>query len=74
MEEGGNRSDIKKLSVAERILLVEDICNSIAADQEALNVTEAQRVELARRIVSHHASPGEGAPWEEVENRLKAAQ
>ena len=36
-------SEIRKLSVAERMLIVEEIWDSIAADQELMEVTEAQK-------------------------------
>jgi putative addiction module component (TIGR02574 family) len=67
-------SEIKKLSVAERILMVQEIWDSIAAEQESLQVTEAQKAELDRRIASHDKSPNEGNSWEEIKRRLKASR
>jgi putative addiction module component (TIGR02574 family) len=66
--------EIKKLSVAERILMVQEIWDSIAAEQESLAVTEAQKTELDRRIASHDASPNEGRSWGEIKRRLKASK
>jgi putative addiction module component (TIGR02574 family) len=74
MEERLTPLEIKKLSVAERILIVEEIWDSIAAEQESLTVTEAQRDELDRRMASCHASPHEGSSWEEIKQRLKASE
>jgi putative addiction module component (TIGR02574 family) len=74
MEERLTPAQIRKLSVAERILLVQDIWDSIAEDQESLKLTGAQREELDRRISVYNASPGEGASWEEIKNRLKASR
>jgi putative addiction module component (TIGR02574 family) len=74
MEERMIPLELKKLSVAERILIVEEIWDSIAAEQESLAVTEAQRDELDRRIASYHASPQEGSSWEGIKQRLKAAE
>lgn len=62
--------EIKKLSVAERILLVEEIWDSIAADQESVKPTEAQRQELDRRLEAYHTSPEEGSSWEEIRRRI----
>jgi len=62
--------EIRQLSVAERLLLVQEIWDSIAADQESLAVTEAQKEELDRRLKNYHASPGEGSPWDEVKRRI----
>jgi putative addiction module component (TIGR02574 family) len=63
-------SEILKLSVAERIQLVEDIWDSIAADPDALPLTPEQREELDRRLADADANPGEGRPWREVKARL----
>ena len=72
MEQSFTPSEIKKLSVAERILIVEEIWDSIAAEQESVKLTEAQKVELDRRITSCDASPNEGKSWEEIKRRLNA--
>ena len=50
--------EIMKLSVAERIMLVEEIWDSIATGQEPLELTEAQRRELDRRLDAYQAAPG----------------
>jgi putative addiction module component (TIGR02574 family) len=62
--------ELLKLSVAERIQLVEDLWDSIAADPEALPLTEAQKAELDRRLAEHEADPDSAVPWEEVRERL----
>ena len=63
-------SEIRKLSVSERIQLVEDIWDSIAADAETLSLTKEQRTELDRRLADAEANPGVGTPWSEVKARL----
>jgi putative addiction module component (TIGR02574 family) len=70
MEHIETTQEIKKLSVAERIMIVEEIWDSIAADQESLEVTEAQRCELDRRLDAYHSSPEEGSSWDEVKRRV----
>ncbi|MDP8240113.1 MAG: addiction module protein [Candidatus Hatepunaea meridiana] len=62
---------IKQLSIAERILLAEKIWDSIAAEQELMEVTKAQKDELDHRIDFYHASPDEGASWDEIKGRVK---
>ncbi len=64
-------SELKKLSIAERILIVEQIWDSIAAEQEHLELTKEQRDELDKRIADYYSSPDEGYSWEEVKNRVK---
>jgi putative addiction module component (TIGR02574 family) len=59
-------------SGAERILLVEDIWESIAEAPEALPLTAAQREELDRRLAAYHQDPGAGSPWHEVVARIKS--
>lgn len=61
------------MSPAERILLVEDLWDSIAAVPESVPVTEAQREELDRRLQAYHENPHEGSPWHEVKERLRKA-
>ncbi|HTK27479.1 MAG TPA: addiction module protein [Pyrinomonadaceae bacterium] len=46
-----------QLPVPERIKLVEDIWDSIAADQEAIELTPEQVAELERRLDYHRLHP-----------------
>jgi len=69
-----NIQDILKLSVAERIEIVEAIWDSIAASPERLPVTEAQKRELDRRLAQHRANPEAGRTWEEVSDSLDKNQ
>jgi putative addiction module component (TIGR02574 family) len=64
--------DVSQLSVAERIIVVEQIWDSIAAEQEPLPLTSAQEAELDRRLESHRQSPTAGSSWEEVKARIQA--
>jgi putative addiction module component (TIGR02574 family) len=61
---------IDRLSIAERILLVEEIWNSIADEPESLEVPESHKEELDRRIAACEADPTAGSPWPEVKARL----
>lgn len=62
--------EILKLSLAERLQLVEDIWDSIASSPEDLPVTEAQRQELDRRLAEYRANPAAGRTWEEIRASL----
>jgi putative addiction module component (TIGR02574 family) len=57
---------IDRLSVEERLDLVEEIWDSIAADSSAIPLTEAQRVELERRYQDDEARPDDAMSWEEL--------
>jgi len=65
-------NDALKLNVPERMQLVQDIWDSIASFPEALELTEAQRHELDRRLQAYHADPDGGIAWEELRARLLA--
>ena len=62
--------ELLKLSVPERIQLAEDLWDSIAAEPEALPLSEAQRAEIERRLAEHDRAPESAIPWEEVRARL----
>ena len=70
----GAKSEINTLSVSERILMVQEIWESIAAEQQSLAVTEGQKTELDRRLAANKVSPNEGRSWEEIRHRLKASK
>ena len=57
---------IDRLPIEERLALVEDLWDSISADSAALPLTEAQRVELQKRIEEDDAHPDDVVPWEQV--------
>ncbi len=63
--------DIHDLSQSERILLAEQLWDSIVEDQDSLEVTEAQMELLQQRLSAYKASPDEGSTWEEVRNEMK---
>lgn len=57
---------IDRLTVEERLILVEEIWDSIAADCIAVPLTDAQRAELQKRIEEDDANPDDVTPWEQV--------
>ena len=59
-----------KYDISERIIMVEDIWDSIADVPEALSVTKAQKQELDKRLTAYHANPNAGSPWESVKQRI----
>jgi len=58
---------IDRLSVAERLELVQAIWDSIAAEAERAPLSDAQREEIDRRLAAHRANPSAAVPWEQVE-------
>lgn len=57
---------LRDLPVDQRMRLVEDLWDSIAADQEALPLTDEQRAELDRRLDAYEADGERGRPAELV--------
>jgi len=57
---------IHRMSVDERMRLVAEIWDSIAAEPGPAPLTEAQRRELERRLDDHEADPGDVIPWDEI--------
>lgn len=71
MTQLSDRPNIKELSVVERLQLVGDIWDGIAAEQESLEISEAQRIELSRRLAEYRSSGERGSSWESIKNRLQ---
>ena len=63
---------IDRLSVEERLALVEELWDSIAESSADLPLTEAQRAELERRLAEHEAHPDDVIPWEEIKASIAA--
>jgi putative addiction module component (TIGR02574 family) len=57
---------LKELPIEERIRLVEDLWDSIAADQKAIRLTDAQKEELERRLNAYKVDQNRGRPAAEV--------
>lgn len=55
------------LPVEQRLALVQELWDSIAASEERLPLSEAKRQELDRRLADHEANPNEVIPWEQIE-------
>jgi putative addiction module component (TIGR02574 family) len=56
----------RKLSIADRITLVEEIWDTIAEENQAFELTDAQKRELDHRLESSRANPDQGPTWEEI--------
>ena len=68
-------SDLLRLSVAERIQLIEDLWDSVAdeanADPSRLPLTAGQRSLLRRRSEAYRRNPGAAIPLEEALERIE---
>jgi putative addiction module component (TIGR02574 family) len=57
---------INRLSVAERLALIEEIWDSLPEEVAPQDVPDWHRAELARRRADAESRPGLGRPWREV--------
>ena len=66
-----SKEELRRLSVAERIQLVDEIWDSILSEDHEVPLTEAQRRELDRRLQEYAKDPAAGRPWEDVRKSLE---
>jgi len=59
------------LSVEDRLELIEEIWDSLAATPAAILISDAQRKELARRRRAHARNPSAAKSWGEVRANLE---
>jgi len=59
------------LSPAEKLQLVEDLWDDLAATPEAVPVHDWQKEELARRKANLLANPDQGVSWEDAQARIR---
>jgi putative addiction module component (TIGR02574 family) len=67
-------NQIIALSIQDRIRLVQAILDSIASEQDYLDLTDSQKQELDRRIDDYEANPDNVLTWEEVKASVVKAQ
>lgn len=63
-------AELLELPVGERVRLVQALWDSVAANQEAYPISDAERRELDRRLEHYDRDSGAGASWEEVKRRI----
>ncbi|MDO9229102.1 MAG: addiction module protein [Syntrophales bacterium] len=64
-------SEIKKLSTPEKILLVEDLWNSIASDESEVPVPQSHMEELDIRLKGYEAAPGNLLSLEALRTKIE---
>jgi len=67
-------TDTLDLSIPERIQLVEDIWDTIAAEAQSVELTEDEKRLIDERLESYHRTPDLGSPWEDVYKRILSRQ
>ncbi len=63
---------IDRMPIEERLALMHDILDSLAEEQDAPDLTDAQRTELERRIAANKMNPDNVIPWEQIKSEALA--
>ncbi|MBK7499152.1 MAG: addiction module protein [Ignavibacteriales bacterium] len=64
------RTQINDLSVSEKILLVEEIWDSIASQEMSFDLNDSQKKIVKERSSSFKINPELGRSWEEIRNEF----
>jgi putative addiction module component (TIGR02574 family) len=72
MEARMDSASIFDLSPSEKLQLVEDLWDDLAAAQETVPVHDWQEQELARRKANLLKNPASGLSWEDVKRNVRA--
>ena len=67
-----NGGSVFDLSPSEKLQLVEDLWDNLAAAPETVPVHDWQKEELARRKVNLLSNPASGLSWDEVKRRVRS--
>ncbi len=63
---------IEKLSIPEKILLVEDLWDCISSEESAIPVPQSHITELDKRFARHKSMPGELLSLDELRKRVES--
>jgi putative addiction module component (TIGR02574 family) len=63
---------IDQMTREQRIALVQEIWDTIAAEGHEPLLTESQQLELRRRVAEDDANPDDVVPWEQVKAQTRA--
>lgn len=63
-------ADVLRLSVPERIRLVQEIWDSVVEVPEAVELTPEQAEEIDRRLAAYEKDPTQSSPWPDVKRRI----
>ena len=66
--------EIARLTVPEKILLLEDLWDSIASDESSVPVPASHREELDRRLAEYKKDPGRLLTLDDLRGRIEASR
>lgn len=62
---------LEALSTSEKIILVEELWDSIRTAENSIAVTDSQKKVLDSRLKKHGESPGTAIPFEQFKNEIE---
>lgn len=62
--------ELANMSIEEKIILVEDLWDSIASTENEIQLTSAQKKELDRRFEHYQNNPETAVLWENMKAKL----
>jgi putative addiction module component (TIGR02574 family) len=66
--------DLSRLSVSERLALLEELWDSLASESAAAPMSPELAAELERRLADLTRNPDTGSPWADVRERIERRQ
>jgi len=67
-----NIDKIKELDITERIMLVKDIWDSIAQEQDKVKLSDYEKQILDQRLKAHEKNPDNLISWDQIKSKLKS--
>ncbi|OUC12846.1 MAG: addiction module protein [Alkalinema sp. CACIAM 70d] len=67
-------TQVFELTLSEKLLLLEDLWDSIAQTPEQLPMLDWQKEELAKRKATSLLNPNSGSSWESAKQRIRNGQ
>ncbi len=64
--------EIQSLTVSERIILAEALWDSVISEDDKIEMTESQILELDKRLKTFEIDQDEGATWALAKSRILA--
>jgi len=61
---------VNRLTTAEKLVLVSELWDDLAANPAKVPVSHEQIAELDRRIEAYHRDPGQVTSWEAIQQRI----
>ena len=62
--------NLQELSNSEKILLAEDLWDSVASNEQLFPITEEQKNILDKRLAKYSLDQDSGDSWQNVRNRI----